>query len=302
MKTVVWFGFVLGALSAAGRVIVTKTGETATLDCDYRRNLVWHRGNDMIITRGKFPMQDKGDIGKRSTERGGDLVISGVKPTDAGSFTCTADTKVYQHTLGVVSVSANPSGDLQPGSKVELQCDVDGLNPVPTIQWKRPGRSLPAGSPQTVGSVAVSDAGTWECTFSHGGETHSVSLNIKVKELATTTPPPVSSKTSKNSNRPSCTDCGTISSSGLLLGLSWWMWVVIGVGCLVVILLMVLVIVLCKRIKRKKRKLHKMKNGRQLLTPRQYCQCNRPTAAAKPQQGRRREKPSVPPLQPLLME
>lgn len=40
--------------------------------------------------------------------------------------------------------------------------------------------------------------------------------------------------------------------AALLLGLIWWVWVAIGVGCLVVVLLMVFVIVLCKRIKRRK--------------------------------------------------
>ena len=38
----------------------------------------------------------------------------------------------------------------------------------------------------------------------------------------------------------------------LLLGLSWWLWVVIGVGCLVVAVLMGFVICLWKRIQRKK--------------------------------------------------
>ena len=38
----------------------------------------------------------------------------------------------------------------------------------------------------------------------------------------------------------------------LVLGLSWWMWVIVGVGCLVVVLLLVVVICLYKRIKRKK--------------------------------------------------
>ena len=36
------------------------------------------------------------------------------------------------------------------------------------------------------------------------------------------------------------------------LGLSWWMWVAVGVGGLVVVFLMVLVIALCRRIKRRK--------------------------------------------------
>ncbi len=42
------------------------------------------------------------------------------------------------------------------------------------------------------------------------------------------------------------------SDAALLLGLSWWMWVIIGVGGLIVVLLMVLVICLCKKVRRRK--------------------------------------------------
>ncbi|KAM8734213.1 CD4-2 molecule, tandem duplicate 1 isoform 2-T2 [Acanthopagrus schlegelii] len=306
MKTVVWFGFVLGALSAAGTVIVTRTGETATLQCQsYMRTLEWLRESEIVFSDRKYSRKVKTDLTQRSIVKQSNLVISNVKPADAGSFTCKSDGRIHQQTLVVVSVSADPSAELHPGSKVTLQCEVNGLSPSPTIQWQRPDGSPLAGPSQTVEPVALSDAGTWACKFTYGGEMYTQNLPIKVKEpVTTTTPPPVSSKNSKNDPKnpetPSTSDLP--NAAGQLLGLSWWMWVVIGVGCLVVVLLMVLVIVLCKRIKRRKRKLQMMKDGRQLLTPRQYCQCNCPAAAAKPQQGRRREKPSVPPLQPLLME
>ncbi|XP_036930936.1 CD4-2 molecule, tandem duplicate 2 [Acanthopagrus latus] len=306
MKTVVWFGFVLGALSAAGTVIVTRTGETATLPCQsFTKTLEWLRESEIVIADGKFSRKGQTDLGRRSAVKQSNLVISNVKPADAGSFTCMADGRIQQKALVVVSVSADPSVELHPGSKVTLQCEVNGLSPSSTIQWQRPDGSSLAGPSQTVEPVALSDAGTWACTFTYGGQTYTQNLPIKVKEpVTTTTPPLVSSKNSKNDPKnpetPSTSDLP--NAAGQLLGLSWWMWVVIGVGCLVVVLLMVLVIVLCKRIKRRKRKLQMMKDGRQLLTPRQYCQCNCPAAAAKPQQGRRREKPSVPPLQPLLME
>ena len=54
-------------------------------------------------------------------------------------------------------------------------------------------------------------------------------------------------KTSKPPSSP-----GNTPEGALLLGLSWWVWLAIGVGCLVVVLLMVFVIVMCKRIKRRK--------------------------------------------------
>lgn len=78
------------------------------------------------------------------------------------------------------SVSASPSGELQPGSKVTLECQVNGISPGP-IQWKTPGGKQVKGSPHAVESVALLDAGTWECMFSQGGEMQSHSLVITVK-------------------------------------------------------------------------------------------------------------------------
>ncbi|XP_075965035.1 T-cell surface glycoprotein CD4-like [Anarhichas minor] len=301
MKTIVWFGFVLGALSAAGKVILTNLGQKVTLECGvdtFNDRLVWHRGDQLIhnIPKNGFPRKGTTDIVGRSTvKRHTKLEISAVTKEDAGKFICTADGSRREHILLVVSVWATPSGELQLASDATLHCQVKGLDQDPSVQWKRPDGSPHSGS---LKSVNRSDAGTWKCMFSHDGGTYDRSLTIKVQEPAT----PSSSQSSNDVLKPTCPGCVThqaslTPSADLLLGLSWWVWVAVGVGCLVVVLLMVFVIVLCKRIKRKKRM---MKNGRQPLKSKKYCQCDCPAAAAKPQQGRRREKPSAPPLQPLL--
>lgn len=299
MKITVWFGVVLGALSAAGEVIITKPGQIANLKCGvqtYVNSLEWRHGDNQIFSAYKMllvPRKGQGEIVERSQLRNTDLRIRGVKEQDAGKFTCEVDGKSQEHTLIVVSVSLRPSADLQLGSVATLECNVKGLNPDPPVRWKRPDGSLLTESQTAqLKSLAHSDEGTWSCTFSHAGKQYSENIEIKVKEPVRTTLAPVPSKTSKGVTK---------GPPKLPLGLSWWMWVVIGVGGVVVLLLMVFVVCLCKRIKRRKRILRKMKNGRQRPMPEQYCQCNRPTAAAKPQQGRRREKPSAPPLQPLLM-
>ncbi|KAK9514009.1 hypothetical protein VZT92_027500 [Zoarces viviparus] len=308
MKTIVWFGFVLGALSAAAKVILTNPGQKAILACGvdaYNDRLEWHRGDDLIhsIPKSGFPRKGRGDIvGRSAVKWDAKLVISAVKEEDAGKFICTADGRRHEHILLVVSVWATPSGELQLGSEASLHCRVKGLAQDPPVQWKRPDGSPHSGS---LKSATRSDAGTWKCTFSHNGGTHDRSLTIKVQEPAEAATPS-SPQSSNDVLKPTCPDCVTqqaslTPSAALLLGLSWWVWVAVGVGCLVVVLLMVFVIVLCKRIKRKKRKFQTMKNGRQPLKPKKYCQCNCPAAAAKPQQGRRREKPSAPRLQPLLM-
>ncbi|XP_031155540.1 T-cell surface glycoprotein CD4-like isoform X2 [Sander lucioperca] len=300
MKTIVWFGFVLGALSAAGDVILTKPGQSATFKCGvqtYTQSLVWNHGNDRIISvsRSGFPRKG-GKFNERSKLKSETtLEISGVREEDVGKFICTADGTSYEHTLLVVSVSASPSSELQLGSEATLQCQVKGLNPPDSpVRWERPDGSLHSGS-QTVQlkSVARTDAGNWKCTFSHDGGKYNESLEIKVQEPGPKTAAPSPSPSSKDVSvtQPPSTDAG-------LLGLKWWMWVAVGVGCLVVVLLMVFVIVLCKRLKRKKRKFLNKKTGRQ---PKTYCQCDRPAAAAKPQQGRRKKKPSALPLQPVLI-
>ncbi|XP_039973543.1 uncharacterized protein LOC120784115 [Xiphias gladius] len=306
MKTIVWLGFVLGTLSAAGKVIHTKIGQRLILECgmdDYKRSLSWHHGNVLIISvDGKTGFSRKGNdaIHTRSRINGLNLEISGVKKEDAGDFTCNADGNSHKHTLLVVSVSASPL-ELQVGSNVMLQCEVEGLSPGSEVQLMRPDGRPHTGSKKGELNVNYTDEGTWECTFSYGTEKYSEKLDVKIKEPASKTP--ISSLTPTQGSNvyrdTSCLHCSTDTEPSVGQ-LSWWLWVLVGVGCLVVVLLTVSVIVFCKRIRRKKKNIQKMKNGQQSLMPKQYCQCRCPTAAVKPQQGRQKGKPSA--LPPLLME
>ncbi|XP_044216146.1 CD4-2 molecule, tandem duplicate 2 [Thunnus albacares] len=293
MKTIVWFVLVLSALSAAGKVFLGKLGQKATIECGvstYTGSLSWHRGSELIIRvikKNGLPHKGKSEIVKRSSLKDTNLVIDDVKEGDAGQFTCKAGGTTQEHTLLVVSVSVSTPGELQQGSKATLKCQVKGLVPDPTVQWKKPDGSETQKQNFDLDPVQLSHNGIWECTIVHAGETYNETLNIKVKELATTTSP---SKTSKNITQPGGPPPKSNDVLGPL-GLSWWMWVAVGVGGLVVVFLMVLVIALCRRIKRRKRRLLKIRNAAQQLKPRQYCQCDQPTAAAKLQQGRRGEKP-----------
>ncbi|CAJ1062548.1 CD4-2 molecule%2C tandem duplicate 2 [Xyrichtys novacula] len=310
MRTVLWLSFVLSALSAAGEVVLTKPGQNARLNCGINKNsfdrVTWYYGHTAIIRffgRSGAVIKDKGNIGPRTTLRGENLEISRVKEGDAGAYVCEVDGKRITHTLLVVSVSANPSADLKLGDQATLQCRVGGLNPGTTVQWQRPDGSKTGSAEVPLKPVALSDGGRWECVFTYDSVTYKENLSITVKEPV----PETAQTTTKKTLVPDCVECTsappTENGPPQLLGLSWWMWAAIGVGSVVVFLLVVLVIVLCMRIRRKKRKYQRRQNGHQPLSPRQYCQCNRPTAAAaKPQQGRRREKPLALPRQPLLME
>lgn len=83
-----------------------------------------------------------------------------------------------------LSVWASPSRVLQQGSEATLHCEVKGPNPETQVQWTKPdGSAHTEGSGSVhLKSVSSSDAGTWKCSFSNGGQTaHSESLGITVK-------------------------------------------------------------------------------------------------------------------------
>ncbi|XP_068426667.1 sialoadhesin-like [Clinocottus analis] len=311
MKTIVWFGFVLGALHGAAKVILTHPGNKATLECGvdkYTHILEWYHGNNLLHSLSEkhaWPRKGSSNLARNSKVKSQtELEISAVTKEDAGKFICKADGKRHEHTLLVVSVRASPSAELQQGSEATLHCEVKGLDGDSRVSWTRPDGSPHSGS---LKSVTRSDAGTWHCRFTQDGGRYNQSLAVKVQGPVPETaapPPPLRPLPAgpKDVLVPTCHNCVTHPPpADLLLGLSWWVWVAVGVGCLAVVLLIVIVIVLCKRLKRKKRKFQAMKTGRQPLKPKNYCQCDCPAAAAKPQQGRRREKPSAPPLPPLLM-
>ncbi|XP_068614784.1 opioid-binding protein/cell adhesion molecule-like [Brachionichthys hirsutus] len=302
---------VLAAFPAAADVFLASPGRSATIECGgdtSYSNLAWFHKNELIlkVRRNGVPSKGKALIVRRTSLQNTKLVIMKVTESDAGMFTCEVDGKSHQHALLVATVSTSPPGELRLGSKATLRCEVKGLMEGSTVQWKNP-----FGSPHTgaeLNPVTRSHHGSWNCTFSHNGVTYNERLVVKVTGPAPKTPSPNLSESSDDTpNAPPTTGVANAPpNAGLLLGLSWWMWVVILVGGgVVLLLLLVAVICLYKRIKRKKRKLLKMRNGHQPLTPRQYCQCNRrPTAAAKLEQRHRRKRQSVPPpsLQLLLAE
>lgn len=303
MKTIVCFGIVLCSLCAAGEVLVRKPGEKVVLQCGIASSHVeWLHGTDMIFNKPKKGFRRKGNSGTASRSkdyRNTNLQISGLKEEDAGKFTCTVDGKSQEHTLLVVSVSADPPGELQVGAEASLQCGVRGHDSA-AQQWKSPNGQK---HPETVRieSVSLSDAGTWECVYSHEGVEYNESLVIKVKgpEAAAPTQKPESTPIhgSVPQYPPGVSQSPSVTS--LLLGLRWWVWVAVGVGSLVVFLLVVLVIVLCKRIKRRKRRYLKIKMGRLPLQPKQYCQCQQLQKKRAKDVGERSRKPPLP--QPLLM-
>ncbi|XP_030013586.1 uncharacterized protein LOC115435368 isoform X2 [Sphaeramia orbicularis] len=303
MKTIVLFGCVLGVLCAEGKVFRTKLGHSVTMECGvnaFSSSLKWEREGTLvqsILQRFGMPVKGSGstDVAKRSKlKQNTNLEINPVKPEDAGPFTCTADKTPHEHRLVVVSVSPWPSADLLLGSSTQLHCQVYGLTSG-SVQWKRPNGRQEQSQTVKLAPVSRADEGTWECIYAIDGEPQTESLVVRVTEPTPSTTTLLHPKIPKGHRTP--------NSTKPWLDLQWWVWVAVGVGGLVVILLIISIIVMYKRIKRRKKRLLQMKNANQ-MKPKQYCQCRhqRPTAAAKTQQGRRREKPSALPLQPLLTQ
>ncbi|KAM4569049.1 uncharacterized protein V3H82_013067 isoform 1-T2 [Fundulus diaphanus] len=254
-----------------------------------------------------FPVLGNNPVASRAQRRGEtDLEISNVQESDFGEFTCKVDSTPYKHTLVIVSVSAFPSSVLQSGTDATLDCKVSSPGDSIKGWWRRPDGSEHRSQKVELKPVAPSQQGTWQCTVSHEGEEFSKNVAIVVKSPD---PKPTTPAIKKNPDSPNSSN-GKNSTGGAsdwtwgapLLGLSWWIWVAIGAAGLVVIILMVVVVVVYKRTKRRKKRFMRMKKAQLSQMPKKYCQCARQTAAAKPHQGRRREKPSALPLQPLLQE
>ncbi|XP_041843171.1 uncharacterized protein LOC121641222 isoform X2 [Melanotaenia boesemani] len=311
MKMIVWFGFVLCALSAAGKDFITEVGKKVNLECGVNvvtNWLFWYKGSEMVRHvkyMSNIPARGEGniEIAKRSRIKLANLEISDVKETDAGEFRCEADGKTSKHTLAVVSVSVVPSGELEVGGEATLKCLVKALDQSSKVEWRKPDGSVISKETVQLKPLVVSDGGTWQCHVTYKEVAYQKSLTITVKASApeTTTPSKFPDPKKNNNARPDKSDHAS-SDTGKLFGFEWWVWAALGAGCLVLILLVIFIIIMCKRVKRKKRKFLTMKRAQQLQIPKKYCECERQTAAAKPQQGRRREKPSPLAHQPLLTQ
>uniref|UniRef100_A0A3Q4H080 Ig-like domain-containing protein n=1 Tax=Neolamprologus brichardi TaxID=32507 RepID=A0A3Q4H080_NEOBR len=163
-----------------------------------------------------------------------------------------------------VSVSVQPSAVLKLNDEATLQCEVKGQPQGCEVKWQSPNTDSPT-NPSTVQlkPVTSSHKGAWECIITCNTQALGIKTfvcmcgqrNIKMcvfvlqsLQLQQSHQPNQTAKVRK----PATHVRGNDDASPGLLGLAWWVWVAIGVGCLVAILLMVCVIVLCVRVKRRK--------------------------------------------------
>uniref|UniRef100_A0A8C6KGG9 Ig-like domain-containing protein n=1 Tax=Nothobranchius furzeri TaxID=105023 RepID=A0A8C6KGG9_NOTFU len=298
MKTIIWFGVVLGALAAAGKVFIAEVGMKKALECGNRKTITdvqWNHGSEQIckvdVKTGRS-IKGKSNILERSRIiQDKNLQIRPVKEMDAGRFTCIADGATYEHTLIVVSVSVNPSSDLSTGAEASLECRVTESDQKSTVKWEKPGGLFENSPKVQLSPVEASHGGPWQCHVTNGAENFKADpkLTLPVPNHGNTNIP----KPSEDDCSSRCKDCacrlfhiflhlirhltrydlafapaGSTNhqppSGGMtLLGLIWWVWVAVGVGSLVVIILIIV------------RKLLKMRDAKLPPRTKKYCQCER---------------------------
>lgn len=309
MKTTFYFVFAflstLCLCSVDGTNIYVNHGHKVKINCgdDVKNKDVEWTYDKSLIARiiGKSGSQHKGPIRKPVLKPNGEaLEISGVDEKDVGLYTCKVGDRKNEHRLYIVSASASPSNDLQPGTGANLECRVTG-NPQPSVEWLRPGGEKVGTSFQfQLSPVTLKDSGVWVCQLSQDGETHQWNLTLNVKSPNPTVPSPghggvfvtqCSQCRSDPQPVPGVDDKGKRSVWEVLQwGLSLRVWVAVGAGSVVLILLVVLVVLLLCRNRRMKKRARKLRTVRVPRKSNEYCHCTQMLAG--PPKGRPREKPS----------
>uniref|UniRef100_A0A3Q1GD51 Roundabout, axon guidance receptor, homolog 1 (Drosophila) n=1 Tax=Acanthochromis polyacanthus TaxID=80966 RepID=A0A3Q1GD51_9TELE len=127
--------------------VIVAAGEPAVLECQPPR------GHPEPTISWKKDGTNIDDRDERITIRGGKLMITNARKTDAGKYVCVGTNMVGEREseIAELTVLERPSFVRRPGSQVvlvdqsvEFRCEARG-DPVPTVRWRKDDGDLPKG-------------------------------------------------------------------------------------------------------------------------------------------------------------
>jgi len=167
--------------TSSSQTLRVKMGDKIRLPCDVSNLgtyiVIWRREGKLLTANATKVERDE-----RLAIAGTSIVIERVTAADSGLYTCeiNADSPmnitVVLDVLEPARVRRFPEdGRLlaHKGEAVKLECLGEG-NPIPTIQWNKPGRLLPNGAETLEGpvlnfnSVGRQEVGVYECVADNG--------------------------------------------------------------------------------------------------------------------------------------
>ncbi|XP_023683497.2 roundabout homolog 1 isoform X1 [Paramormyrops kingsleyae] len=152
--------------------VMVAAGEPAVLECQPPR------GHPEPTISWKKDGSNIDDRDERITIRGGKLMITNARKSDAGKYVCVGTNMVGERESDVaeLTVLERPSFSRRPSSRVvlaednvEFRCEARG-DPVPTVRWRKEDGDLPRGRFEILEdhtlklrSVAPPDVGSYSC-------------------------------------------------------------------------------------------------------------------------------------------
>uniref|UniRef100_A0A672YHR3 Roundabout, axon guidance receptor, homolog 1 (Drosophila) n=1 Tax=Sphaeramia orbicularis TaxID=375764 RepID=A0A672YHR3_9TELE len=127
--------------------VIVAAGEPAVLECQPPRG---HPEPTISWKKDGINIDDRDD---RITIRGGKLMITNARKSDAGKYVCVGTNMVGEREseIAELTVLERPSFVRRPGSQVvlvdqsvEFRCEARG-DPVPTVRWRKDDGDLPKG-------------------------------------------------------------------------------------------------------------------------------------------------------------
>uniref|UniRef100_A0A673V2C3 Roundabout guidance receptor 1 n=1 Tax=Suricata suricatta TaxID=37032 RepID=A0A673V2C3_SURSU len=182
--------------------VMVAVGEPAVMECQPPRG---HPEPTISWKKDGSPLDDKDE---RITIRGGKLMITYTRKSDAGKYVCVGTNMVGERESEVaeLTVLERPSFVKRPSNlavtvddSAEFKCEARG-DPVPTVRWRKDDGELPKSRYEIrddhtlkIRKVMAGDMGSYTCVAENmvGKAEASATLTVQVGSVIADRPPPV---------------------------------------------------------------------------------------------------------------